>query len=65
MNSSTHPDALKALQKAFEAVESAAYDLQGGFILTAVNRAYYACYYCMAGLLYNVEEASSPLIHIQ
>jgi uncharacterized protein (UPF0332 family) len=51
MNSLTRPDALKALEKAIEALESAAYDLQGGFILTAVNRAYYACYYCMAGLL--------------
>lgn len=51
MNSSTHPDALKALEKAIEALESAVYDLQGGFILTAVNRAYYTCYYCMAGLL--------------
>lgn len=40
MNSSTRPDALKALEKAIEALESAAYDLQGGFILTAVNRAY-------------------------
>lgn len=51
MNSSTYNDALKPLERASEALGSAAYDLKGGFILTAVNRAYYSCYYCMSALL--------------
>lgn len=52
MNSPAYNEALKALEKASDAVRNAAYDLQGGFELATANRAYYACYYCMTALLY-------------
>lgn len=42
----------KALERAVDSLESAKHNLQGGFILTAVNRSYYACFYCMIALLY-------------
>ena len=42
----------RALQRAVDSLESATYDLQGGFILASVNRSYYTCFYCMIALLY-------------
>jgi uncharacterized protein (UPF0332 family) len=52
MTSPAYNEALKALEKAKDAVQNAAYDLKGGFVLATANRAYYACYYCMTALLY-------------
>ncbi len=52
MTSPAYNEALKALEKADNAVQNAAYDLKGGFVLATANRAYYACYYCMTALLY-------------
>ncbi|MBD0288102.1 MAG: HEPN domain-containing protein [Flavisolibacter sp.] len=54
MKSPHHNEALKALNKAKDSLESAAYNVEGGFELAAVNRAYYTCYYCMTALLYLV-----------
>lgn len=51
MNPANHTESLKALSKAEDAVKAAEYDLTGNFTLAAVNRTYYACYYCMAALL--------------
>jgi uncharacterized protein (UPF0332 family) len=42
----------KALNKAKDSIAAAAYSMTGGFILAAVNRAYYAMFYCMNALLY-------------
>lgn len=55
MNPSSYNEALKALEKAEDALRSALYDLEGGFLLATANRAYYACYYCMTALLYTKE----------
>jgi uncharacterized protein (UPF0332 family) len=44
-------ESFKAIEKAEAAIEAAKYDLEGGFSLAAVNRSYYACYYCMVALL--------------
>lgn len=44
-------ESFKALAKAQEAIESAEFDIRGGFYLAATNRAYYGCYYCMVALL--------------
>lgn len=41
----------KIMEKAEEAIKAAEYNINGGFSLAAANRAYYACYYCMAALL--------------
>lgn len=43
---------LKILEKAANAIENAEYDIKGGFILAAANRAYYGCFYCMTALLF-------------
>ena len=45
------PNALKALEKAEDAIETAKYDLKGGFETAAVNRGYYAMFYYMTALL--------------
>lgn len=45
-------ESLKALEKAAKALESAKYNLKGGFISATANRSYYACYYCMVALLH-------------
>ncbi len=42
----------QALVRAEDALDTAAYNLKGGFLLATVNRAYYACFYCMTALLY-------------
>jgi len=42
----------KAFEKAVDAIENAKYNLKGGFYGATANRAYYACYYCLIGLLY-------------
>jgi hypothetical protein len=55
MNPSSYNEAVKALDKAEDALRSAVYDLEGGFLLATANRAYYACYYCMTALLYTKE----------
>ena len=52
MSSPLQHEILKALEKAENALQNAEYDLKGGFILAAANRAYYACFYCMTALLY-------------
>jgi len=44
-------ESFKALARAQEAIESAEFDIHGGFYLAATNRAYYSCYYCMVALL--------------
>lgn len=52
MNNLLFTESKKALDKAEDALENAAYNLQGGFTLVTANRAYYSCYYCMSALLY-------------
>ncbi len=49
MNSSA--EIVKALGRAEDALENTAHSLTGGFTLGAVNRAYYAMFYCMTALL--------------
>lgn len=44
-------NALKAIERAQDALDTARYDLKGGFTLAAVSRAYYVVFYCMSGLL--------------
>ena len=39
------------MEKAEEAIETAEYNINGGYSLAATNRAYYSCYYSMAALL--------------
>jgi uncharacterized protein (UPF0332 family) len=39
------------MEKAEEAIDTAEYNISGGFSLAATNRAYYGCYYSMAALL--------------
>ena len=51
MNNSSLDESLKAVAKALDAIETAEHDLQGNFTLAAINRIYYACYYCMTALL--------------
>lgn len=53
MSSPAYNEALKALEKAADAIRNAEYNLKGGFVLATANRAYYACYYCMTALLYS------------
>lgn len=52
MNTASHQEARKALEKADHAIQNARYDLKGGFLLATANRAYYCCYYCMTALLH-------------
>jgi uncharacterized protein (UPF0332 family) len=49
--STAYSESFKIMEKAEEAIEAAEYNINGGFSLAATNRAYYACYYCMAALL--------------
>ena len=49
----TLPEILKALEKAADALDTAEYDLKGGFMLATVNRVYYCIFYCMTALLYS------------
>ena len=44
-------ESLKTVAKALDAIETAEHYLQGNFTLAAINRIYYACYYCMTALL--------------
>lgn len=39
------------LQRAFETLEEADYNAQGGYFNAAVNRLYYACYYSASALM--------------
>ncbi len=50
MNSNT--ESFKALERADDAIQAAKYDLEGGHVLAAANRSYYAMFYCMTALLY-------------
>jgi uncharacterized protein (UPF0332 family) len=52
MNTPTIEESLKALTKSLDAIETAEHDLKGNFNLAAINRIYYACYYCMTALLF-------------
>ena len=52
MNVVALPEALKALEKAQDALATGRHDLQAGFTLGAINRSYYCMFYCMSGLLY-------------
>lgn len=45
-------DSFKALERAKDTLETSEHDLKGGFTLAAVNRAYYAMFYCMSTLLF-------------
>ena len=51
MNNPPMEESLKAVAKALDAIETAEHDLKGNFTLAAINRIYYACYYCMTALL--------------
>ena len=51
MSEAGYLESMKACHKALEAIEAAEHDLKGNFILAAINRMYYACYYCMTALL--------------
>jgi uncharacterized protein (UPF0332 family) len=46
-------EASKAFEKAADAIENARYNLKGEFYGVTANRTYYACYYCIIGLLYS------------
>lgn len=52
MNAPEFHETVQALRKAADAIESARYNLKGNFLLAVANRSYYACYYCLTGLLY-------------
>ncbi len=52
MSVSLHAESIKAMERAADALENARYNLQGDFTLGAADRAYYACYYCIAAMLY-------------
>jgi uncharacterized protein (UPF0332 family) len=52
MNLPAYTESSKAFEKAADAIENADYNLKGGFYEATANRAYYACYYCIIGLLY-------------
>jgi uncharacterized protein (UPF0332 family) len=48
-----YTEASKAFEKAADAIENARYNLKGEFYGVTANRTYYACYYCLIGLLYS------------
>jgi uncharacterized protein (UPF0332 family) len=50
--STNSQEAFRAVEKAKDAIETAEHDVSGGFVSAAVNRGYYAMYYCMTALLY-------------
>ncbi|MFD2570561.1 HEPN domain-containing protein [Spirosoma soli] len=45
-------EAQQALERAEETLEESAYNLEGGFTIATVNRAYYAIFYCLTALLH-------------
>jgi uncharacterized protein (UPF0332 family) len=51
MNKPELQESFKAIARALETIEAAEYDMRGNFTLAAINRIYYACYYCMSALL--------------
>ncbi len=48
-------EAFKALEKAKDTIETAEHNMKGGYILAAINRAYYSMFYCMTALLLTKE----------
>lgn len=52
MNFPAREEAIKAIEKAEDAIEQAAVNLQLDFFLITANRTYYAAYYCIVALLY-------------
>ncbi|MBN8720701.1 MAG: HEPN domain-containing protein [Sediminibacterium magnilacihabitans] len=52
MSLPAYTETSKAFEKAADAIENADYNFKGGFYAATANRAYYACYYCIIGLLY-------------
>ncbi len=48
-------EAFKAFEKAKDTIETAEHDMKGGYILAAINRAYYSMFYCMTALLLTKE----------
>lgn len=42
--STVYSESLRIMEKAEEAIETAEYNISGGFSLAATNRAYYGCY---------------------
>ena len=51
MNKPALHESFKAIAKVLETIEAAEHDMAGNFTLAAINRVYYACYYCMSALL--------------
>lgn len=51
MSKPDYYESLKATHKALEAIAAAEHDIKGNFTLAAINRIYYASYYCMTALL--------------
>ena len=51
MNKPELQESFKAIARALETIEAAEHDMKGNFTLAAINRIYYACYYCMSSLL--------------
>lgn len=47
-----YPESQKALEYAEFTLENSEYNLLGGFTLGAINRAFYAMFYCMNALLF-------------
>ncbi|QJW88050.1 HEPN domain-containing protein [Spirosoma taeanense] len=45
-------EASQALERAEETLQESAYNLEGGFPVVTVNRAYYAVFYCLTALLH-------------
>ena len=51
MNKPALHESFKAIAKVLETIEAAERDMAGNFTLAAINRVYYAYYYCMSALL--------------
>ncbi|AQG81655.1 HEPN domain-containing protein [Spirosoma montaniterrae] len=45
-------EAQQALERSKETIDEAIYNVEGGFTTAAVNRAYYAIFYCLTALLH-------------
>lgn len=45
-------EAQLALERAEDTLDESAHNLDGGFTIATVNRAYYAIFYCLTALLY-------------
>ena len=52
MTPSEYTESSKAFEKAADAIENAIYNFKGEFYGATANRTYYACFYCLIGLLY-------------